>query len=197
MDRLLLVDGHNLLFQMFCGMPSRIVSRSGRPVQGIMGFVGALLRMVRMVSPTHVLVLFDGERPSPRRNLDRAYKASRPDCTDLPPEEQPFSQLPDIRRALDTLHVRWIETEDCEADDLAAAYARQLAPEMQVVIASWDSDLFQLIDDRVSVLRYRGKDSRLFTAADIRRQFGVAPGQYAAFKALVGDPSDNIPALPV
>ena len=195
MEKLLLVDGHNLLFQMFYGMPSRIVGRSGQPVQGVLGFVGALLRMVRMVSPSHVLVLFDGEHPSPRRELDPAYKVSRPDYTDLPPEEQPFSQLPDIRRALDALHVRWIETEDCEADDLAAAYARQLEPDMQVVIASWDSDLFQLIDDQVSVLRYRGKDTRLFTAADIRRQFGVAPGQYAAFKALVGDPSDNIPGV--
>lgn len=35
---LLLVDGSNLLFQMFYGIPPRIVN--GRPVQGTVGFVG-------------------------------------------------------------------------------------------------------------------------------------------------------------
>ena len=48
MDRLLLVDGHNLLFQMFYGMPSQILNRDGRAIQGTIGFVGALLRMIRI-----------------------------------------------------------------------------------------------------------------------------------------------------
>ena len=70
MDRLLLVDGSNLLFQMFYGMPARIVNPDGKAIQGTLGFVGALLKMVRLVKPTHIAVLFDGEYASQRRELD-------------------------------------------------------------------------------------------------------------------------------
>lgn len=62
MDRLFLVDGSNLLFQMFYGMPARIVNSQGRAYQGTLGFVGALLKMIRAVEPTHVAIFFDSER---------------------------------------------------------------------------------------------------------------------------------------
>lgn len=48
MSRLLLVDGSNLLFQMFFGMPARITGRDGRAIQGTLGFVGALGKIRRM-----------------------------------------------------------------------------------------------------------------------------------------------------
>ena len=70
MDKLLLVDGSNLLFQMFYGMPARILNTQGKPIQGTLGFVGALLKMIRMVQPTHVAVLFDGECHNDRTDLD-------------------------------------------------------------------------------------------------------------------------------
>ena len=78
MDKLLIVDGMNLLFQMFYGMPSRIVNSRGKPVQGTVGFVGALLKMLRLTGPTHAVVLFDGETWNERRELDPQYKANRP-----------------------------------------------------------------------------------------------------------------------
>ena len=56
MDKLLIVDGSNLLFQMFYGMPARIINHQGRAIQGTLGFVGALLKIIRMVRPSHVLV---------------------------------------------------------------------------------------------------------------------------------------------
>ena len=62
MKNLLLIDGHNLLFQMFYGMPSRITNLRGEPIQGTLGFTGALFRIIRMLEPTHIAVLFDGER---------------------------------------------------------------------------------------------------------------------------------------
>ena len=61
MKRLLLIDGSNLLFQMFFGMPARIVNREGKAIQGTLGFTGALLKIIRMVNPTHAAVIFDGE----------------------------------------------------------------------------------------------------------------------------------------
>ena len=190
--KLLIVDGSNLLFQMFYGMPARITNSQGRAIQGTLGFVGALLKMIRAVSPTHVFVTFDGECENARTEIDTDYKANRPDYSEMPEEETPFSQLPDIFRALDYLGIRYRETECCEADDWIAGYAHRYGGDGDVVIASQDSDFFQLINDRVHVLRYRGEQSTLCDPAYIRAKLGIDPARYASYKSLTGDTSDNI-----
>lgn len=191
MKRLLIVDGSNLLFQMFFGMPDRIVGKNGQPIQGVLGFVGALLKSIRMVNPTHVLVVFDGENACERKRLDVDYKANRVDYGAALPEESPFSQIDGVYAALDDLGIRYMETTECEADDIIAGYALSSWAQ-EVVISSLDSDFFQLVSNRVRVLRYRGKKTAIYAPEDIRERFGVAPVQYADFKALVGDASDNI-----
>lgn len=192
MEKLLIIDGSNLLFQMFYGMPARIVNHQGRPIQGTLGFVGALLKMIRLTRPTHVAVVFDGECTNPRRAVDADYKANRSDYSQLPEEDTPFSQLPDIRKALDYLGICHRETADCEADDWLAGCAKRYGAQMDVVIASQDSDLFQLITDRVRILRYRGEKSALWGPEELEQKLGIRPDQYAAYKSLTGDPSDNI-----
>ena len=192
MEKLLVVDGSNLLFQMFYGMPARIINAQGKAIQGTLGFVGALLKIIRMVNPTHVLVTFDGECDNGRTALDENYKANRTDYSLLPAEETPFSQLPDIYAALDELGICHKETENCEADDWIAGYAARYGSCMDVVIASQDSDYYQLITERVSVLRYRGKQTVVCDPAYIQEKLGIEPCQYAAFKALTGDTADNI-----
>ena len=192
MDRLMVVDGSNLLFQMFYGMPARIVNGQGKAIQGTLGFVGALLKIVRMTQPTHIAVLFDGEYISTRAALDADYKGNRPDYTQMPEEDAPFSQLPDIYAALDHLGIPHRETAVCEADDWIAGYAKEYGEVMDVVIVSQDSDYFQLITERVQVLRYRGEKTLLCDGTYIREKLGIEPGQYAAFKSLTGDAADNI-----
>ncbi len=195
-QKLLLVDGHNLLFQMFFGMPARIVGTDGKPIQGVLGFVGALLRILRMTSPTHVLILFDGEHENDRTKLDGAYKANRPDYSSLPDEKTPFSQLPYIYTALDFLNIAHTEVTDFETDDTIAAYVFSRIPDIEIVIASQDSDFFQLIGDTVTVLRYRG-DKTVFCGTEfVRQKFGILPTQYADFKSLVGDVADHIRGIP-
>ncbi len=192
MSKLLLIDGSNLLFQMFFGMPARIVNTEGKAIQGTLGFVGAMLKIIRMTEPTHIAVLFDGEHENARVDIDENYKANREDYSQATDEENPFSQLPDIRKALDFLGIKHTETIDCEADDLMAAYVRNYDKECGIVISSFDSDFFQLVSESVSVLRYRGDKSVICTPEYIREKFGVEPTQYAEFKALVGDTADNI-----
>lgn len=188
----MLVDGSNLLFQMFYGMPARITGKQGRPIQGTLGFVGALLKIVRKLQPTHLAVLFDGETFNPRGELDENYKANREDYSQMPEEETPFSQLPDIYAALDYLGICHRETTECETDDWMASYALGLGREFKMTLMSQDSDFFQLITDKVSVLRYRGDCSALCDPQYIRQKFDIEPSQYADFKCLVGDGSDNI-----
>jgi len=192
MRKLLIVDGSNLLFQMFFGMPARIYNDQGVGIWGVLGFVGALLKMIRKTAPTHVAVLFDGEHDNPRAALDSTYKANREDLSDAPDQENPFSQLPYIYRALDFLKITHAETMDCETDDWIASYAACCGDKDQLVIASMDSDFFQLIRENISVLRYRGEQSVLCTPEYIREKFGVEPEQYADLKTLTGDPADNI-----
>ncbi|MBE6617774.1 MAG: flap endonuclease [Ruminococcaceae bacterium] len=192
MTKLLLVDGSNLLFQMFYGMPSRIIGKDGSAIQGTLGFVGALLKIIRQVSPSHVAVFFDGECKNERKELDSAYKSNRPDFSELAEDEIPFSQLPGIYAALDFLGIKHAETTVCETDDIIAGYALTFGSEFDVVISSFDSDFFQLISDHVSILRYRGDNTVICTPDYIRNKLGIEPGQYADHKSLTGDSSDNI-----
>lgn len=192
MNKLLLIDGSNLLFQMFFGMPARIVNHEGKPIQGTLGFIGALLKLIRMTEPTHLAVLFDGEHENPRCALDPDYKSNRPDYGSLPEGDSPFSQLPDIKAALDFLAVPWAETASCETDDWIAGYAAACGQDWEIVISSFDSDFFQLLSERVSVLRYRGEKTVLCTPAFLKEKFGVSPAQYADFKSLTGDAADHI-----
>lgn len=192
MERILIVDGSNLLFQMFYGMPARIVNDRGKAIQGTLGFVGALLKIIRRTKPTHVVVVFDGEHENERSALDPDYKANRVDYSEVTEEENPFSQLADIYAALDYLNIRHAETTDCEADDVTAGYVHTYGNSAEIVISSLDSDFFQLITDKVSVLRYRGDKTVILTPEHITEKFGITPAQYADFKSLVGDAADNI-----
>ena len=188
----MLIDGMNLLFQMFYGMPSRIVNKNGKAIHGTLGFVGALLKIINMTSPTHIVVLFDGECKNERKDLDSEYKANRPDYSELEDEDIPFSQLPDIYKALDYIGIKHMETSVCEADDWIASYALNYGVKNEVIIASYDSDFFQLISDNVKVIRYRGDQTVIWDKLYLMEKLGIAPGQYALFKSLTGDTADNI-----
>ncbi len=192
MDKFLIVDGSNLFFQMFFGMPARIVNGEGKAIQGTLGFVGALLKIIRKVEPTHILAVFDGEHENSRCEIDADYKANRIDYSMVNEKENPFSQLPDVYKALDYMGINYIETTNCEADDIIASYALSFCDNSDIIICSFDSDFFQLISEHVSVLRYRGKNTMLCSSQHIIEKYGIYPNQYAYFKSLVGDTADNI-----
>ncbi|MDE6387238.1 MAG: 5'-3' exonuclease [Lachnospiraceae bacterium] len=192
MDKLLIIDGSNLLFQMFYGMPARIVNGEGKAIQGTLGFVGAMLKIIRRTEPSHIIAVFDGEHENKRCELNPEYKANRADYSQVSEEENPFSQLPDVYDALRFLGIKYIETTDCEADDLIASYAMSFGQDAEVIISSFDSDFFQLISDKISILRYRGEKTMICTPEFIADKYGIAPRQYADFKSLVGDYADNI-----
>ena len=195
MYRLLIVDGHNLLFQMFFGMPSKIIGAKGQAIQGVIGFVGAVNRLMDTYHPTHLCVMFDGERENPRKDILEEYKANRIDYSEVPEEENPFSQLPLVYEALDYMGISHTETTVCETDDVIAAYSVKYGEESEVLISSFDSDYFQLINDKVKIIRYRGKCSVLCDENYIKEKYGIPPSLYLDFKCRVGDTADNIPGI--
>ncbi|MDE7264126.1 MAG: hypothetical protein K2N64_05655 [Anaeroplasmataceae bacterium] len=196
MNRLLLIDGSNLLFQMFYGMPSRILSKDGKPIQGVLGFIGALKKIITSTDPTHICVLFDGEHENKRTQLLEDYKKNRMDYGLLPEEETPFSQLESIYSALTFMHIPYVELTDYETDDYIASYVKKYASTMQIIISSWDSDYFSLIQPNVSIYRYRGKKSYFCDVDYIKKTYKISPTQYIFYKSLIGDSSDNIKGIP-
>jgi len=177
---------------MFFGMPSRIVNKHGKAIHGVLGFVGALNRIIRLTSPTHILTVFDGQHENSRTEILPEYKANRIDYSEVPDDENPFSQLEEIYDALDFMNIRHFEADSLEADDVIASYAIAYGKNMRIVISSFDSDFFQLIDDNVLILRYRGDKTVICDTAYVQDKFGIFPGQYADFKSLTGDSADNI-----
>ena len=194
-NKLLIIDGHNLLFQMFLGMPSRIVNKDGIAIQGVIGFVGALGKLIKLINPTHAVIIFDSEGKNPKCELFPEYKANRPDYSEVSDEDNPFTQLPFIYRALDLIGIPYKEAGVYECDDIIAGYARALGNSTEVYISSYDSDYFQLVSNSVKCVRYKGDYTSVVGADDIKSKYGVEPGLFADYKALVGDTSDNIPGV--
>src|SRR5574344_2016494 len=138
-------------------MPARITGKDGRGIWGTLGFTGALIKIIKLTSPTHILVIFDGEHKNERTETDAEYKANRRNFSETPDEGNPFSQLFDIYSVLDFMGILHFETTDCETDDLIAAYAKKYSGEYDIIISSQDSDFFQLVRENVRILRYRGE----------------------------------------
>ena len=192
MDKLLIIDGTNLLFQMFFGMPSRIINKEGKAIQGTLGFIGALKKIIAKTNPSHLVVLFDDEKGSERTLVNQDYKANRPDYSTLSDQDNPFTQLQDVYNALDYLKIKHTESYMCETDDLIASYALTYGNNLKVVISSFDSDFFQLINENVTIFRYRGDKSVTCDCDYIREKYNICPSVYADFKSLTGDSADNI-----
>lgn len=196
-NKLLLIDGHNLLFQMFFGMPNEIPGKDGQNVAGIWGFTGALLKIINQVNPTHILVIFDGEQELNRKKESENYKKNRIDYTKIASEKNPFSILSSIKAVLEELQIKYLETQDgFETDDYIKEYCKTYENITDIVISSWDTDYLSLVNEHVTLLTYKGKSSVLYTPEKVKSKWKIDPSFFADYKALVGDAADNIAGIP-
>ncbi len=189
-SRLFLIDAMSLVFRAFhAPMQMELVSPKGIPTKAVYIFVRTLRKLLKSYPSDHVAVAFDTPAPTFRDKLFEEYKANRPE---FPPELEP--QLPYVRKFCQAHHLPVIEKEGFEADDilgtLAAAAGRQ---KMEVIIVSGDEDLFQLVTDRVRILKPSRGEEILCDEAKVVEIMGVKPSQVVDWLALCGDPSDNIP----
>jgi len=193
MKKLLLIDGHNLLFKMFFGMPFPFYNDNNVNITGTVGFVGTVVKMIKYLKADECLVVFDGEGSRNVRD-DENYKANRQtDYGNLSNEENPFTQLKFIKAVLDYLNIKWIETEGIECDDYIAIISKKYDGE--VFISSTDTDFYQLIDDKIKIIRFRGKNTIFIDKGFIYDKYSVLPSDFALYKAIIGDTSDNIKGI--
>ena len=194
---LLIVDGNNLLFQMFYGIPAKIYNKRGRTIHATIGFVSALQRLIKGYAIDRCLVVFDCDGSAERKETLDSYKANRTqDWESMPADEVPFYEEEYIRECLAYLGICTLDSCQMEADDLIASIALKEKAENYVFISSYDSDFFQLIDENVAVIRYRGENTKLVNKEAFEKEFGFSPKRYALYKSLAGDSADNVDGVP-
>lgn len=197
--KLLLIDGHYYVYRSFFAIQS-LSNSKGEPTNAIYGFIKTVRRMMKDLQPDLVAVVWDEGLPKRRVELQPAYKQQRAEMPDL---MKP--QLRSIQEEIvPFLGFPGVSLPDTEADDLMASYtcaARGRGDE--VVLATNDKDLFQLVDDQVKVYTTNKTDLAtpkdtfaLLGAAAVLKKWGVSPMQIGDVLALIGDSVDNIPGVP-
>jgi DNA polymerase-1 len=191
--KLILIDAMSLVFRAFhAPMQMELRSPGGMPTKAIYIFVRTLRKILKDQRPDFVGVAFDLAAPTFRDKLFEEYKANRPAF----PEELAV-QLPYVRRFCQALGLALVEKEGYEADDVMGTLAEGASAQgTDVFIVSGDEDLFQLVKDRIKVLKPSRGGNESETLCDVEKVMeilGVEPSQVVDWLALTGDPSDNIP----
>ncbi len=189
-SRLLLIDGNALAYRAFFAI-RELTTGDGTPTNAVFGFIRMVQQLHRQWTPSHVVVVFDGGLPEERMALLPTYKAQREAMPDALSD-----QFPLIEEYLLHARIPMIREDKQEADDVMATLA-MVACEAgaDVLLATSDKDMFQLVDDRISIIPPTKSEIRMDAEA-VREKTGVAPSAIAEWLALIGDSSDNIPGVP-
>ncbi|HLF87074.1 MAG TPA: 5'-3' exonuclease H3TH domain-containing protein, partial [Nitrospiria bacterium] len=186
---LYLIDGNSYIYRAFYAIKSLATSK-GFPTNAVYGFISMLMKVVRERRPDYIAVAFDSKGPTIRHAEYEAYKAQRPKMPDAL-----TLQIPYIHRTVEAFRMPKLIIDGCEADDIIGTIARKAEAEgLAVIIVSGDKDMFQLIDEHITV--YDSLKERSYTIASVKERFGVGPELVAEIMGLMGDSIDNIPGVP-
>ncbi|WP_438483617.1 5'-3' exonuclease [Oleiharenicola lentus] len=196
MAKWLLVDGYNMAFRAFYGMPE-LTRADGFPTGAMHGWIKTLWHLKDREKPDGgMLVFFDLGGSQDRLLLHPEYKAQRKETP-----EALEKQMPLIKQLTRSMGLVGVELDGVESDDLVAAQARMLAAAgHDVLIVSADKDFAQCVDERIKILLPPPTANpklgwRVLDIAGVLDKFGVAPVRIAEYLALIGDVSDNIPGV--
>ena len=190
--KVLLVDGNAIIHRSFHALPP-LTAKDGTMVNAVYGFATALLKALKDIKPTHVAVAFDMKGPTFRDAIYDQYKATR-----VKAAQELYDQIPLAHDLVAAFGFPVVEQKGVEADDVIGTLAHRLAEEKaHVVILTGDMDTMQLVSKYVSVysLRKGLNDTVLYTPKDVVVRYGFGPEDIIDYKALRGDPSDNIPGV--
>ena len=196
--KLLLIDGHYYVYRSFFAIPN-LSNSKGEPTNAIFGFTKTLRLMVKHLQPELGAVFWDEGMPERRVKLQPAYKETR---KEMPKPMVP--QLDFIQKLTPLLGFRNISLPNTEADDLMGCYAIAACkrPQMEVVLATNDKDLYQLVGPCVKVYTTAKadlaspKDSFALLSEDqVTAKWEVQPNLIGDVLALAGDSVDNIPGV--
>lgn len=194
MERLILIDGSGLIYRGFYAIPPFLKSPAGVQTNAVFGFTNILMSLMTSHKPDYMAVAFDKKGPTFRHKEYKEYKATR-----IKAPQELYDQIPLVKNVVNVLGIPSFEAEGFEADDILATIPKLLASNknLQIFIATGDFDVFQVADNKVSILYpTKGfKEADILSPNDIRKKYGISPAQIPDYKGLAGDNSDNIPGV--
>jgi DNA polymerase-1 len=195
MKTLLLIDANSLLHRAYHALPP-LTAKDGSPAGALYGVAKIMNKIIREEKPEYVAACFDRPEPTFRDEEFKEYKAHRPETA-----QELISQLIGAHDLFKALGVRVFDKAGFEADDCIATLAHCFSGEedLQIVILTGDRDTLQLVKgDRIVVRAPRKgiSDSKIYNESAIKEEYGLSPKQIIDYKALAGDPSDNIKGVP-
>ena len=198
-SRVLLIDSMNTFLRSFAIIPA--INPQGNHIGGLVGFMKSLGYAIKLIQPTRVILVFDGQgNITNRRNTYSDYKANRQikRITNFNVfstlEEESDSVSSQMMRLLDylkTLPVNISIIDKIEADDTIAYLSQKLKDD--VIIYSADQDFLQLVNKRITV--YSPIKKKFYRPQDVYDQYGLYPQNFITMKCLMGDKSDNLPGV--
>ena len=190
---LILVDGSALFHRGYHAIP-HLSNSQGEPTNAVYGFTMILFKVLAELKPDYAVVAWDKSRHTFREEMYPAYKATR-----VKQPDDLYAQIPVTKELVKRLGLPLIEVDRYEADDIIGTLSRKAEKtgDLEVVIVTGDKDQLQLIDRGVVVDMFnpRGMEPTRYDLAKMKEKYGLTPTQFIDYKALVGDPSDNIPGV--
>ena len=186
--KFLLIDANSLIHRAYHALPN-LKSSKGQYTGAIFGFVNLFLKIVKEQRPTHIAAAFDLKGPTFRHEMYPQYKGTR-----RPMDEELAVQFQPIKDLLALMGVRCVSREGYEADDVLGTLSRTMDGEC--IVLTGDRDSLQLVSETTRVFRtVKGvTDIEVYDLARLAED-GFTPATFIDYKALRGDPSDNIPGV--
>ena len=197
MKKILLIDGNSIMNRAFYGISAPMTTDDGKQTNALYGFLAIMFKNMEEVNPDYMLVAFDSKTAANVRKQQYAgYKASRHGM----PEELAY-QMPEIKEILDAMNIKHLELPDFEGDDILGTTAKKFASkDVEVFILSGDRDLFQLVQDNITIRIPKTKmgktETEIYDVKKVEEEYGLKPSDLIDLKALMGDSSDEIPGAP-
>ena len=169
-----------------------LTTKTGEIVNAVYGFTAVLIKALREFKPEYVALTLDRKEKTFRHEQFKEYKATRVKAPD-----ELYAQIPRVKEIAENFNIPIFELAGFEADDLIGTLASKVDGAVEKIIVTGDMDTMQLINDHTKVFTMkRGlTDSMIYDAKAVRERYGLEPDQMIDFKALRGDPSDNIPGV--
>lgn len=192
--RLVVIDGKSVFYRGYYAMPY-LSTKDGTPTGGVYGFAVMALEVLKKMKPDYVAVAWDKPKTNigRRRAIYPEYKANRKPA---PPDF--YEQIPVLHQLLEAFNMPFYEIDDHEADDIMATFADQAQTKgYETILVSSDHDLLQLINDDVVVATLKKGLTNIdyFDPKRFTEKYQMTPDQFIDYKALRGDPSDNLPGV--
>ncbi|MFA5829796.1 MAG: 5'-3' exonuclease H3TH domain-containing protein [Candidatus Gracilibacteria bacterium] len=192
MPKLILIDGNAIFYRAFHALPL-FKSSKGEFTNAIYGFLKMTFQILKQENPEYIAIAFDCAEKTHRHIEYEEYKAQR-----KPPPPELYPQLPRLKQGLEIMNIALFELPGYEADDIIGTLATEAEKkDFQTLIVTGDKDAFQLVTDKIQVrVPISGLSTVIdYTPAKIKEKMGLIPAQIVDYKALKGDPSDNIKGI--